>query len=51
MTNEDKHYRAAGKEIMSHSRIHHTPGQYVDPENAAIQADISRYTLDCSSVG
>jgi hypothetical protein len=39
MTDEAKHYRAVGKEFAGHSTIHHTLGEYVDPEDATIHTN------------
>jgi transposase-like protein len=39
MTDEAKHYRAVGKEFAGHSTIHHTRGEYVDPEDATIHTN------------
>src|SRR5947209_9091222 len=39
MTDEGRHYRQVGTEFAGHGRVHHTRGEYVDPEDATIHAD------------
>jgi transposase-like protein len=39
MTDEAKYYRAVGKEFLGHSAVHHTLGEYVDPEDASIHTN------------
>jgi transposase-like protein len=39
MTDEGRHYRKIGEELRGHSRIHHTMGEYVDPEDATIHTN------------
>jgi transposase-like protein len=35
-TDEAKHYREVGREFAGHSRVHHSLGEYVDPDDATI---------------
>jgi ISXO2 transposase-like protein len=39
MTDEAKHYRKLGQEFAGHGRVHHTRGEYVDPEDATIHTN------------
>ena len=39
MTDEGRHYRKIGEELRGHSRIHHTMGEYVDPDDATIHTN------------
>jgi transposase-like protein len=39
MTDEGRHYRQVGQEFAGHSRVHHTRGEYVDPEDATIHTN------------
>src|SRR4051794_26696218 len=39
MTDEGRHYRQVGTEFAGHSRVHHTRGEYVDPEDATIHTN------------
>ena len=39
MTDEAKHYLAVGKEFVGHSTVHHTLGEYVDPDDATIHTN------------
>src|SRR3954452_3301572 len=39
MTDEGSHYREVGKELAGHSRVHHTRGEYVHPEDATINTN------------
>jgi transposase-like protein len=39
MTDEAKHYLAVGKEFLGHSTVHHTLGEYVDPDDATIHTN------------
>jgi transposase-like protein len=38
-TDEGRHYRSVGKKIAGHSRVHHTKGEYVDPDDATIHTN------------
>jgi transposase-like protein len=39
MTDEGRHYRKVGEELRGHSRVHHTMGEYVDPDDATINTN------------
>src|SRR3954449_10032426 len=39
MTDEGRHYRQVGTEFAGHSSVHHTRGEYVDPEDATIHTN------------
>ena len=39
MTDEGRHYRKVGQELRGHSRVHHTMGEYVDPDDATINTN------------
>ena len=39
MTDKGRHYRKVGQELRGHSRVHHTAGEYVDPDDATINAN------------
>jgi transposase-like protein len=39
MTDEGRHYRKVGQELRGHSRVHHTIGEYVDPDDATINTN------------
>jgi transposase-like protein len=39
MTDEARRYRSVGTEFAGHSRVHHTRGEYVDPEDPSIHAN------------
>jgi transposase-like protein len=39
MTDEGRHYRKVGEEFAGHSRVHHTRGEYVDPDDATIHTN------------
>ena len=39
MTDEGRHYRKVGEELRGHSRVHHTMGEYVDPDDFTINTN------------
>jgi transposase-like protein len=39
MTDQGRHYRKVGTEFAGHSRVHHTRGEYVDPDDATIHTN------------
>ena len=39
MSDEGRHYREVGEELGGHSRVHHTMGEYVDPDDATINTN------------
>jgi transposase-like protein len=39
MTDEGRHYRKVGQELRGHSRVHHTMGEYADPDDATINTN------------